>query len=164
MKTILFVCTGNTCRSTMAEALFKKMLKDQGKEPNKLEIKSAGTCAWDGHDASPNTIEALRRKGIELEGFKSRLLTVDLIDQADLILTMTNNHKATTLYMRHDAENKVFTLKEYVNNGDCEKTNDYLNVLKYDIRDPFGQSVEVYGQSLDEIEENLQKIYSKIFS
>lgn len=167
MKSILFVCTGNTCRSSMAEALFKKLLEDKGISKYRFKISSAGTCAWDGDNASPQAIQVLEEKGIDIRNHLSTPLTPKLIKETDLILTMTVNHKMGVEQMRPKAKGKVFTLKEYVlNNGkklekskvSFEEANDDI----YDIRDPFGQPVEVYSKCVEEIEEYLHKLVEKI--
>lgn len=164
MKTILFVCTGNTCRSSMAEALFKHMLENKKDNLGEIKVISAGTCAWEGDEASPNAIKVLKEKGITMMDHSSTPLTPKLIKEADLILTMTLNHKMAVLYMCPKSENKVYTLKEYVLH-DGEKLHiEQLasQEINYDIKDPFGQSVDVYRESAEEIEHNLQKLIKKI--
>ncbi len=165
MRTILFVCTGNTCRSSMAEALFKDIVKKDGDNFKNLNIISAGTGAWDGYNASPQAVEVLREKGIDMSGHRSTSLTPELIDESDLILTMTYNHKATVLHMCPEAKGKVFTLKEYATGNEIEeshKDNIDYNGNKYNIKDPFGQSVDVYRKSAKEIEDNLKILIKKI--
>ncbi|MBB6453939.1 protein-tyrosine phosphatase [Salirhabdus euzebyi] len=106
MKNILFVCTGNTCRSPMAEALVKH-------KTNKIKARSAGIFAGHGQPASRGTTEALREKGILLR-HQSQPVTQDLINWADLILTMTTNHKQSLVMQFPQVDDKVYTLKEYV--------------------------------------------------
>ena len=94
MKNLLFVCTGNTCRSSMAEALFRRMVKSSGADSlADLEVSSAGVSARGGDRASPNAIKAMEELGIDLSRHKTRQLTQDMIDRADLILTMTEGHR-----------------------------------------------------------------------
>lgn len=164
MKTILFVCTGNTCRSSMAEGLFKEMLKSRPDIQNEIKVISAGTGAWDGDRASQYAIAVLREKGIDLKEHRSTALTLDIIKNADLILTMTTNHKFAILNLCPEAQEKVFTLKEYTG---CEEADaSKLNFFGYgnpcDISDPFGQSIEVYRKSAEEIEQSLKKLIEKI--
>lgn len=164
MKTILFVCTGNTCRSSMAEGLFKYMLENKKDRVEDIKVISAGTSAWAGQNASPQAVEVLKEKGIDLRSHRSTLLTPELIQEADLILTMTYNHKAVVLHMCPEAEDKVFTLKEYVSlqEGKLHRVDSNSEGISYDIKDPFGQSTEVYRQSAEEIEECLKILLEKI--
>lgn len=164
MKTILFVCTGNTCRSSMAEGLFKEMLKNRSDIQSEIKVISAGTSAWNGDRASQYAIAVLKEKGIDLQEHRSTALTLDLIENADLILTMTSSHKAAVLNLCPEAHEKVFTLKEYTR---CEAEGDSkMDFFGYgnpeDISDPFGQSIEVYRKSAAEIEESLKKLIKKI--
>ncbi|SNS64234.1 protein-tyrosine phosphatase [Anaerovirgula multivorans] len=117
MKTILFVCTGNTCRSSMAEALFKDLLEKEQHNLGDVRVISAGTSAVVGDLASCASKEIIREKGISLENHRAKPLTRELIEEADLVLTMTGNHKHHVLNLCPEAKDKVFTLKEYVNSG-----------------------------------------------
>lgn len=148
MKTILFVCTGNTCRSSMAEIMFKEMLKEV--EDMDIKVISAGTWALPGQGASENAIKAMQEKNIDLSEHSSTPLTEKLVNEADLILTMTRNHKNQILSQVPMAKEKVYTLKEYA---------DYNFI---DIIDPFGGNIQIYRQCAKEIEEALKKILVKI--
>jgi len=152
MKTILFVCTGNTCRSSMAEAMFKELIKDID-EAGDLKILSAGTWAIPGQKASKNAIEALVEKNIDLSNHTSKPLTREMVEEADLILTMTQNHKMQILQRLPHVKEKIYTLKEFV----YEKADDV------NISDPYGQNIEVYKACADEIEEALKKAIGKYF-
>ncbi|MFD2616242.1 low molecular weight protein arginine phosphatase [Terrilactibacillus laevilacticus] len=107
MKNILFVCTGNTCRSPMAEAL----LKSKGK--NLFRVKSAGLFAMTGTDAHPHAKDVLKNRTISID-HKSKQIGSSLINWSDLILTMTEEHKLRLLTQFPDTVGKVYTLKEYV--------------------------------------------------
>src|SRR5690554_6769311 len=108
---ILFVCTGNTCRSSMAEGILKKYLKENSIE--NIYVSSAGISAFQGQKANEKAENVLRKKGIDISSHKSRQLTEEILKDSDLILTMTNAHKNIILQAIPNISNKVYTLKEY---------------------------------------------------
>lgn len=108
MTNILFVCTGNTCRSPLAEVLFLFKNND-----DRFQVKSAGIQAIDGMPMSEGSKRALQKRGIE-EEHTAQSVTEDLIRWADLILTMTFSHKKTLIKQYPQLVDKIFTLKEYV--------------------------------------------------
>lgn len=93
---VLFVCTGNTCRSPMAEAIARTRAAERGW--GTVEFRSAGVSAWPGSPASEAVIEAANRRGVEgLEGHRSTPVTEELLEWADLVLAMTPSHLALLL-------------------------------------------------------------------
>ncbi len=144
---ILLLCTGNTCRSPMAEGLFKELLKEKELY---VQVVSAGLFALDGGMASPQAITAMGEKGIDISKHRARQVTKDLVEESDLILSMTSEHKKRLLTIIPEAKKKVFTLKEF---GQGEPL---------DIKDPFGQPVEVYKESAKEIEGALKGVIRRL--
>lgn len=136
MQRILFVCTGNTCRSSMAQGIFKNLLALEGVE--NVDVASAGIFALPGSPASPEAVDALADWGIDISGHKARLLTPEMVGEADLVLTMTARHKAAVLEMVPGARDKVFTINEYAG-------------FAGDIPDPIGKPVFYYRQYAEEI-------------
>lgn len=110
MERILFVCTGNTCRSPMAEAIFEHK---KGKES--FQARSAGIHALDGLEMSEGSKAALAKRGI-MESHQSTSLTPELVRWSDVMLTMTENHKRLVIEQFPEHVSYVYTLKEFVQN------------------------------------------------
>lgn len=153
MRTILFVCTGNTCRSIMAEGILKNMLKSKGIGEDKVNVQSAGIAAFPGQSATEQAIYVMFKRGIDISKHSAKQLDKDILNNVSLILTMTQNHKHMILHIYPEAANKVFTLKEYA-------YGDKKGFL--DITDPYGQSVEVYEKTAEEISKALGEIVENI--
>lgn len=149
---ILFVCTGNTCRSSMAEGLLKYMLKDIGN--CKINVESSGTSAIENQGANEKAIQVMKDNGIDISSHRSSLLTKEKIEQTDLILTMTINHKKIIQDNCKNSSNKVFTLKEYAQKVSGEN----INRNNLDIVDPYGMDYNVYDDCMKEIKIELEKI------
>jgi len=149
---ILFVCTGNTCRSSMAEGILKSMLQEMNID--NINVSSAGISAFDGEAANEKAIYTLNKKGIDIRNHRARQLTKKIINESDLILTMTNNHKNMILNVMPEYSDKVFTLKEFA----CIINNEETRGKNLDVADPFGAGYNVYEISAAEIEEQLNKI------
>lgn len=132
---VLFVCTGNTCRSPMAEYCFKEMVSGTG-----ILTASAGLYAFDGEAMSENSLAALAEAGIDGSDFRSQSVTWDLVEKSSVIVTMTASHKAELLMRYPVAADKCHTLLE--NSG-------------RDLPDPYGQSPAVYRKTMQVIRESL---------
>lgn len=151
MKKVLFVCTGNTCRSSMAEGLFKKLLKERGKD-GQIAVESCGIAAVDGMPASCNAIKAMKEEGIDISSHRARLITRELL-KADLILTMTKAHKDFILNKFPETKGRVFVLEEFAGGRSDEES---------DIADPFGKDEETYRKVAREIKGKLQKVLERL--
>ncbi len=138
MKRILFVCTGNICRSPLAEALLKRALHERSVE--EVSVESAGTGAWDGAPASEGAYLVGLERGLDLSGHRARLLTREIVEDAAMILTMARHHRARVHEL--GGEGRVHVLGEYVG-----KTGE-----EAEVGDPFGGDLEVYRDTCAELE------------
>jgi len=150
-RKVLIVCTGNMCRSPMAEALLKEMLAKKGELG--LEVTSAGTDALMGGRPTRLAMETMRDEGIDLTGFRSKPVDAGLIKESGLVLTMTLNQKEDIVLRYPEAQGKTFTLKEFA--GECGEM---------DIEDPYGPDRERYRRCVREIEVNLSKALPKLLA
>ncbi|WP_134702495.1 low molecular weight protein arginine phosphatase [Ammoniphilus sp. YIM 78166] len=144
---LLFVCTGNTCRSPMAEGLMKHLAH---RENLPIEVRSAGVAAVEGAPASVHTTTILQERGMDLQ-HTSQQVSPELIKWADVILTMTGSHKQVVCRQFPEAQYKVFTLKEYIGE------TGYLDVM-----DPYGGSLEVYRETERDLDKALERLKDKI--
>lgn len=157
MKKVLFVCTGNTCRSIMAEGLFNSVVAKEDEAMRQFKAYSAGISAFDGACASDNAYSVLKSWGIDISYHKSKRVTQQDVDSAFLILTMTREHKRALLQLFPEAEDKVYTLKEFAYD-DCES----MNNMSIDITDPYGMNEEVYRKCAIEIRQAIYKVLEKL--
>lgn len=153
MSRILFICTGNTCRSPMAEALLNHHSN------GKVEAKSAGLFAVDGNPASEHTIQVLQEEGVPID-HASKPLTPDLIDWADVMLTMTAQHKQTILLQYPELADRVFTIKEYTELDGGNGSEGYTDSV--DVTDPYGGHADIYRQTFKELDELILKLTKRL--
>lgn len=139
-KSVLFVCTGNTCRSPMAKALFERMLKQKNIEG--VVCDSAGLSAFDGEAASENSIEAMADIGIDISVHRSKTVTRDLLSETELIVCLSDGH--------------YNVLKNFVDDSK-------LKVLGSGISDPYGMNYAQYVRTRDEIESALRTLLEELY-
>ncbi len=125
-RVILFVCTGNTCRSPMAEVIARDLLKDD----SSTTVLSAGIAAGDGHPATVQAERAVARLGLDLSNHKSQQLTKSLIERATAIYVMTVSHELAVLELDQSAQDKLSLLNP-----------------EGSVPDPFGMPDEVYEET-----------------
>ena len=136
---IVMVCTGNTCRSPMAETLMREQLRKRFGCEDAVRVLSAGVAASPGMSASPQSIEVMGEKKLDLTGHSSQPLTEDLMNTADFVLTMTRSHRAAILAAWPEMQNQVFTLRQ--DGGD--------------IGDPIGMPTGAYRQCAEQMEQEI---------
>ncbi len=141
MRRLLIVCTGNTCRSPMAAALARKYMPW-------AEVISAGTATVSGLPASIGAMDAMQKMGLSIDDHASRPVNIYLLDEADLVLTMTENQKRAILNFCPETADKVFTLGEFAGTA-------------IDIPDPFGMPVEEYLKCAKNLEVLIKAVAEK---
>ena len=149
MKTILFVCTGNVCRSPMAEGLFRHVTKDS----SQFQVLSAGVGAVEGQPPSAFAVRALREMGLDISGQRSRSLTPQLVEQSDLIIGMTHSHVDTISVLFPWAAEKTFLLREF---------DETLEPFEREIPDPIGGSYDVYLFCREQIEKGIHSMLDRL--
>lgn len=169
MASILVVCTGNICRSPIAEGMIRAAFARMP-ENEAVEISSCGTNGWEGSEAMPESVQAAAERGVDISTHVARRLTDEMLDAADLVVCMAQEHREIVEAERPDAMGRTFTLKELVrlledlpgrapNLQARVKEADALrregfdgNALDEDIADPLGLPIDTYRAVAWELE------------
>ena len=149
---VMFICTGNICRSAMAEGMMKKLVNKNNIKD--IELCSCGIYAETGDYSTYNAIEAAKIYDADISTHRATNIRDSEIEKMDVVLCATNSHKQNVLFLYPNLSGKVFTMKEYAgldNNGQ-----------NMDINDPWGYDLNVYYNCAREIQECLEKIVEKI--
>ena len=146
---IMFICTGNICRSAMAHIMFEKKAKEKNKN---IEVYSSGIECISGWVSTDEAIEIMKEYGLDLTKHRSTSIYDSNIKEMDLVLCATRTHKGAVIYLYPELKDKIYTMKEYAG---YDKTD-------LDIQDPWGYGIDVYRKCAKEIDTCLDRIIDRI--
>lgn len=150
-KLIVTVCTANICRSPMAEALLRHALAAEPEPLRSCKVVSAGVAARDGQKVSPNSVDALAKVGLRISDHRSQALTPELAAKADLILCMTESHRAVISLALDPVPRNIYLWREFMPRGTSRE-----------IGDPYGGPIAEYEACRDELVEAIPSILAHL--
>ncbi len=148
---IIIVCTGNTCRSPMAEGILKSILDHRGEDG--IIVSSAGISGMDSYPAASNAIEAAKHWNIDISGHRARSLTEEMIADADLLLAMSSEHVEFILKADSSAVNKTFLMKAFPKP---------YSPAQERVDDPIGGLLDQYNRTFLELDDLLRQAEGEI--
>jgi protein-tyrosine-phosphatase len=144
---IITVCTANICRSPMAAALLQHALAAQPEPLRSLQVVSAGVAARGGDKVSENSVVALKKVGLDIANYVSQPLTQQMLNEAVMVLCMTESHRAMIRFQADPAPKNIYLFREFMpQRGDKE------------IADPYGGPLKVYEAARDEMVEAIPSL------
>lgn len=156
---LLFVCTGNTCRSPMAEALARSLAEQRGWS-SRLQVGSAGVAAAEGAGASWGAREAVEQAGLSLAGHQARQLSPELLESADLVLTMSTRHLEAVTYM--GGQGRAALLSAFAEQGRSVLADPAQAAAGASVPDPFGGDAQVYGASFQALRDLVERTLDQL--
>ncbi|MBN2499114.1 MAG: hypothetical protein JXB38_00010 [Anaerolineales bacterium] len=144
MTHILIICTANICRSPMAEGILRKKMQENPHFQG-WRVSSAGTWGRDDMPAAPEAVEVLERRGIDISAHRSRIVTPEIIQGADLILTMENGHREALVIEFPENRQQIRLITELIGSS-------------YDIEDPIGKPISEFEKLAQEFDDMFDKM------